>query len=351
MSKFASHTLFLLALLAATVAGPLKFARADDDQTSRFPQTVQRVFPWFPEDTETVVAAQSFTMPAPWGEDEVEGNSFPTGLTLLEFVRAWSALEGLVELERGKYLTSLAGKNVIVALRGGRNFEPISAFGHWRSEGCAIIVFEKELGEDATRWVAMLREGSKEVRRIAGRDVFVFPGTRSMDPARFPKPWLGVYLVLLEPNAILCATSDKYLEELLARVHTPSPKRALPDHLPEWKHVNPDAPTWMLRHVPERKEDGPFGVARTLVGVTFTITDENFQAVLVPKADTAKEIEQGARGRWIHEKLGVHPDVASRADGTLMLSSTTKDLSDSENFVFILGLDNLSGIGDYADRK
>ena len=351
MLDVARRALFVIPLLIVPAAVLTKCATAEEVPSSRLPQLVQRVFLWFPENTETVVAARSFTMPGDWGDEEDERNSFPSGLSLKEGVRAWAALEGLVELERGKYLRPLAGKTVVLALRGGRNFEPISAFGHHRSEGCAIIVFEKELGEAATRWVAMLRGEANKVRQIAGREVFVFPATRSMNRARWPKPWLGIYLVLLKPDTILCATSDQYLEELLTRVDAASPRRALSDDLPEWKHVNPNASVWMLRHVSGTKEDRSGDVARATVGVTWTMTDDRFRVVFIPKADMAKEVEQEARKRWIQEKLGVQPEVVRQPDGTVTISSTSEDLTESEQFWFSLALDNLAGIEDYRDGK
>jgi hypothetical protein len=53
------------------------------------------------------------------------------------------------------------------------------------------------------------------------------------------------HLVMLEPNIVLCASSDRYLEAVLRGVDQAARTRALPYDLPEWKHIDFDAPVWM----------------------------------------------------------------------------------------------------------
>lgn len=154
------------------------------------PPEVERILPWLPEDTETLVVAQSFNVPS-WNKRESEErNSKPRlqdGETYIQLL----ALEGLFELNDGKYLETLAGTKVVLALRGGRNFDVVSSFGSLRNEGCSVVVFEKTLYDVASDWCDSIRAESKEIRKIAGRDVFVFASATVMEGVFKQQPWQG----------------------------------------------------------------------------------------------------------------------------------------------------------------
>jgi hypothetical protein len=212
---------------------------------------IQRLIALLPRDTETLHVAQSYAMPAP-GKDRLKN---PPSVDLRRGCQL-AAMEGLWQLDHGKYLGPLAGRKVAVALRGSRNVDVASYFGSLRSEGCAVIVLETDLDADGKAWTEMLRTGARQIRKIGGHDVFVFDSTTVMEPSVTPKPWQGTFLVLLTSKVILAATSDKYLEEVLANLDVVPAVRALPDTLPEWKHVDTTAPGWLLRHVPETAPNG-----------------------------------------------------------------------------------------------
>jgi hypothetical protein len=96
-------------------------------------------------------------------------------------------------------LNPLRGRKITCIVRGQRKHEGVSKFGTLRSEGCAIIVFENDLGDAAREWTESLRKGAKAVRTLVGREVFVFPWTTAMDPWAKEAEWQGNYLVLLHP--------------------------------------------------------------------------------------------------------------------------------------------------------
>jgi hypothetical protein len=50
----------------------------------------------------------------------------------------------------------------------------------------------------------------------------------------------------------MCATDKAYLESTLKRMNGKAERRAIPAHLPEWKHVDVKAKVWGIRHY--RKE-------------------------------------------------------------------------------------------------
>jgi hypothetical protein len=56
------------------------------------------------------------------------------------------------------------------------------------------------------------------------------------------------YIVFPKPNVAIAATNEDYLREVLARIDGKRGERALPETLPEWKHVNTSAQFWAVRH-------------------------------------------------------------------------------------------------------
>jgi len=287
---------------------PLFPARAGEEPA--FPPAVQRSLAWLPSDTETVTAVQAFQIPSlkerEPGSADSKSESRGSDLLIKLF-----ALTGLFELDKGKYFEDLAGNNVVLALRGARNVEVVSSFGALRDEGCAIVVLEKDL---AKGWLDKLKKGSKEVRTISGRDVLVFPSTAVMEPWFKPKPWQGTFLVALKPNTLLCATSDRYLEEVLNRVDAPSPERALPDNLPEWKHLDPNAPAWLLRHVPENRN------RRVITGLTLTMADDQFRVVYLPAANSVEKVEQRSSEYWFIKDINLRANIGRGKDGSVVVS-------------------------------
>jgi hypothetical protein len=151
---------------------------------------------------------------------------------------------------------------------------------------------------------------------LVGREVFVFPSVTAMEPWVKPAPWQGTYLVLLKPNTVLCATSDRYLETVLRRVDQAPEVRALADSLPEWKHVDFDAPAWMLRHVPRG------GNGSHPIGATGAFTRDRFRLVYVPRSGS--DIDLGPlKEEWYR---GLDPsrrdllNIVRQPDGTVVLA-------------------------------
>jgi hypothetical protein len=214
-------------------------------------------------------------------------------------------------------LEPLRGRKVECVVYGAKNFEGVSSFGSLRSEGCTIIVFEKDLGDAAREWTNGLRQRANAVRTLVGRELIVLPSSTVMEPWVRETGWQRNYFVLLEPNIVLCASSDRYLEAVLRRVNTAPKTRALPDQLPEWKHVDIDAPVWMIRHVPKPGEK-----AHT-VGVTATFRKNAFHLAYVSKTDAEVNAKQ-VRDEWLRacdsQVVRDHLTTARQADGSVVLS-------------------------------
>lgn len=331
MAGISGHFWFALLLVPALAGSAARIARGEEAKRPAVSPAMKRVLAWLPMDTETIVAASSFRMPAPQKLDlgQIEFATFARILACGE----------LAALEKGSYLKPLADKKVAVALRGGRHFETVSAFGSHRSEGCAVVVFEEGLGAAGQEWTDLLRQGAKAVRRVRGRDVFVFPSAVAMEPVFKLKPWQGTYLVLLSPDTLLCATSDAYLEEVLQRVDDKPADRALPDSLAEWRHVDPSAPAWMIRHLP--------GDARKplIDGVTWSMHKDRVDIEYLAVANAADEVEKQARTRWQPTGLDLKSDFRRSDAGTVVVSLNAKN-GGPDNFLatlFLYALQNESG--------
>jgi hypothetical protein len=226
----------------------------------------------------------------------------------------------------------LRGRKIECVVQGARNFESVSKFGSLRSESCTIVVFESDLGDAAREWTECLRKGAESVRTLVGREVFVYPSPTRMDHWAHETRWQGAYFVLLKPDTLLCATSDRYLETVLRRVDEAPVDRALPDNLPEWRHVDVDAPVWMLRHVPK------VGERAHSVGLTAAFTKREFQVVYLPKKgfdlDTKQIEEQWLPGFLDTKTLRDQFKIARQPDGTVVLSCGAKPSEDRLWFIW-----------------
>lgn len=300
------------AFLGSTLLGLISHSLlAEDAQARKLPPRVESVLRWLPEDTETLIVARSVTLPAePKLGELVNWQDFGVSL----------ATGDLSLVAGGKLLKPLQGRKLEYVIHGAMNFESVSSFGSLRSESCAILVFETDLGDAVKVWNESLRKDAKAVRTLVGREVFVFPSTTTMEPWVKQTKWQGTYLVLLKPNTLLCATSDRYLESVLHRVNGSPKARAFPDHLSEWKQVDLDAPVWLLRHLPNVNQ------RINTVGLTASFIRNSFRVVYLPKPGSNQNLLQ-IKARWLPKqelddlKIPDPLKIERQLDGTVVVSS------------------------------
>ena len=244
------------------------------------PADVERLVKWLPEDTETLVVARTAVLTRP----------DPMWLKRWSDVGMISVTESLSVAEGGP-LESILGRRVELAVRGARNFDGVTSFGGLRSEGCAIFTLATNLDAGGRALARSLRKHAASIRSVAGRDVYVFPSAVLKEPWTKPAPWEGAFFVVLDPRTLLYATSDRYLAEVLGHIDHPGNHRALPDSLPEWKHVNFAAPSWIVRHYP-REDPTTHAIGMTAAG------DENqMQVVYTSRAGAEVDPDQ-VRHQW-----------------------------------------------------
>ena len=246
-------------------------------------------------------------------------------------------LDPIILVDEGKVWEPLADKKISLALSGARNFETVSAFGSHRSEGCTIIVFERELAEAGEAWLKEVRPRAKEIRKIGKREMFVYSSTAVMEPVYKLKPWQGTFIVLLNSTTLLCATSDAYLKEVLERIDHPAKGRALPSTLVEWKSVDPTSLAWMIRHVPENQP------SRRLEGVVWNQSERESKVTFFPSPGKLPAIEEFVRSRWTTGMLGTPAKVERTPGGLITVSASTGGLDEASGFLMVLNLYVLAG--------
>jgi hypothetical protein len=278
---------FLRAALVAVIAlFGVGIISADERTTRNASTEVRRLLPWFPEDTETLVAAQSFAVP------RVSVDAFGT----------WAILMPSLASERFDGFDfdhePLVGRKVLIALNGMRCPRPVGSMGGFSAEGCSVVVFERDLGDASVEWTSNLRKTAKEIRKIAGREVFCFASGESR-----ARSHPLVYFLRLAPDTILCATHDGYLQELLNRIDTAPRGRAFPDSLPQWTTIDRSAPVWMIRKIPASPQ-------QLIEGVTWTLANDQARVVYLPRGSSAERVLDRVRRCWEFRKAaGDLPDL------------------------------------------
>ncbi len=202
------------ALVAAIALVGSRIAAGDERPSRKSATELRRVLDWFPEDIETLVVAQSFSIP--------KRSDTPKAA---KGAAAFLSSLALGELEDDKHIGPLAGRKVLIAVNGMRLPRVTSKFGEFYAEGCSIIVFDRDLGQAAVDWTNALRKEAKEIRKIAGREVLCF---RSKEIKAWKGP--GIYFVKLRrirscarPTTSSCNSSSNASTRHRTGAHPPAP--------------------------------------------------------------------------------------------------------------------------------
>ena len=180
-----------LALLCATPQSVL----AETDQPKAMPPCVARVLRWLPEDTETLVVARSVTLPGPDGGQDWQDRA--VGLACEDvFLSREKKLEDLFAK-----LDPVQGRKIECMVRGARNFEGVSSFGSLAVKAARSSSSRRSSAETGPNGPRAFAKDPKAVRRLVGREVFVYPSATVMEPWVKETEWQGTYFVLLSPGS------------------------------------------------------------------------------------------------------------------------------------------------------
>jgi hypothetical protein len=199
-------------------------------------QLIGQMLSWFPADTETVTAV---TGPLPLPKLEKDSNGVLSMAHSEHEVRdRFMQFPLQLLLDLGK---NVIDKPIVAAIEGSRNYLPPAGLGMMKSEGALIAVFAGDITDRANSYLKDSAPKIVRTEQIKGHAVAVFEGKSEEDR------W-ATYIAFPKPNIAVAATNEDYLREVLARIDGKHGERALPDTLPEWKHVNTSAQFWAMRH-------------------------------------------------------------------------------------------------------
>jgi hypothetical protein len=331
--RFKDATLVLLfGVLIAHQSTSTAAVRRDVKVDSRRPEpmpTVSQILDWLPPDTETLMVCQgSYTLDVPRPNDEKEAF-----LPLEKYLQQMFYGSLLTCVSDGAFLKCLAGREVILSVEGSRRFRPPGGLGESRYEGCHVLVFQRRQG-------AALRETlsaeAKKVLRFAGQEVFAFEKKMENDLWTF-------FIALPRPNVLVCATHAGYLKQVLRRMAEKGKagKRAFPENLAEWRHVDKAARFWAIRHYTEKSETEEFEEEVDATGLVFTFDPgwgvRDGQRAKVVYLSTGEKSETSVAKEWTY--IGERtwkPRVKRRAPGVFEITAELKHEGDAARFLFVL---------------
>lgn len=345
---------YMAAVLVLSIVGlgPGDPARAGE------PDRLDEVLWWLPPDTQTILVARG-----PW-KVEVPGPG-----------RGDRREEGIGRLD--DYLRSMAsglpverrtgespGPAVAFAVEGSRHFRSPKDLGMMPYEGAHIVVFQQPLGDavEAIKRSVTIPPGEPSFagdptlrkERIAGHEVLSYER----------KSWADVWTIHVtqpRPDVLITATDRRYLAVLLSRISKKGEKRALPDNLPEWKHLDAGKAVWAIRRYdrsdvaedPTSPLTGKSTAANIpderAIGFVFTLDAGKTDVARIKCVSSNEHALTIARDAWTAADEGLKPEIRQAAPGVVEVSWPARDPvgGDSLASFFLLLLLGAPGHGVY----
>jgi hypothetical protein len=199
------------------------------------PAAVEECLDWLPKDTQCIAVHTDAAAALAAAETE-----FTTGKLAASGPPrwyGWTAIMPCPLIGEHEAIAFLREQKVRIMLRGGIRFR--------REESEVFNIFL--LGADAPQLdgirLKQVFGGERlEMREVRGVRVFQ-TGLKAVARPR--------------PHVLVVTANARTMDEILARIHTPTAPRALPDSLPEWRHVDFNKPLWALRHFNWTEEKDP----------------------------------------------------------------------------------------------
>jgi hypothetical protein len=311
------------AILAATfaIALPVSLAanspQSPGHSTRKAAQAVgqNEMIWWFPADTESLVVARG-PFPIPTNPNETgernEQEWFTRQASNAEIRIVFEQIP--LELFYGPDLDlarALKGDTVAYAMQGSRHFrEPTDGSDGMVFEGCSIVVFDRDLDGLANVTAKMPSRKGASAEIIDGTRVLILN-----QDSEFVEE--NDFIAIPQPNIIVVANNRQYLQEVLERMTQRKASRALPDQLPEWRLLDPNARFWGLRHYDptQAKMDptSPLGGNGALsrgdpkaIGVLYALDPGNERSLVITSlsGDGAKVRAEASTGQFVAEPQG-----------------------------------------------
>lgn len=184
---------------------------------------------WLPTNSETLVVANGpFVLRAPNVEDDEMSFLDVTRLLLCRVPEP--------------ICRKLDGQRVRIALEASRRYAwPRAGLGAMEYEGCLIIEFDESARAAVNQAVGDFIQATEKKKKINGTVI------ASIDLNEDSKGWT-YYVALPRMNLLVCASHQDLLSQVLERMNGGYANRAFPESIPEWEHVDRNAPLWAIRH-------------------------------------------------------------------------------------------------------
>ncbi len=192
---------------------------------------VERMLSWFPADTETLMGATGPLELPKMSHDANDGSQ--------DVVRDTFRLYFL--LSTFHLQKEFKDAPIAAGIEGSRTFRPPNGLGMATYQGALIAVFTGDIAARAAAFIKDSASTAVRAEQIEGQPVEVFQD-------KSEENLLTTYVTFPKPDVAVVATDVSYLREVLARIGGKQSERALPDTLPEWKHVDTNASFWAVRH-------------------------------------------------------------------------------------------------------
>jgi hypothetical protein len=313
-------------------------ALVDNTKEAQQNITIDQALLWLPANTETILVAQGpFEIQAPKPPDPKNPESPPFDKLLQLF-----ACGPVTHLEQGSFLKSLNGLTVALVLEGARGFRSPKGLGLMHYDGCHIMVFKDDLKTAGDDFTKALKASKAEEKQIGGHKTLLIQSKMEDDQWKF-------YFTIPKPNVILAATDQNYLEEVLKRMGMKEKPndRALPETLPEWKHVDRKAKLWGLRHYdkgnakndPSTPLTNEKRAANTpdpkAVGLVFALDAGKKNTANIKYLSESDNARLIAGMGWVHEQEGLKPEIREKTKGVVEISLELSDERTKQIFFLV----------------
>jgi hypothetical protein len=205
-------------------------------------------------------------------------------------------------------------------------------------QGGMIAVFKDDITARAAAFVKDSASTMARTEPIEGQPVWVFQDKTETGT-------LTSYVAFPKPNVAVVATDEDYLRDVLARIGGKRGERALPDTLPEWKHVDATAEFWALRHSPTADVCSVLppdchAENQKPIGITFSFSPGTSKLATIDYLsaddDTLRCIQKELFSRNERGVSEMHAQYSEAQQGVLEGTYNLEEIESAEYFSFVL---------------
>ena len=164
-----------------------------------------------------------------------------------------------------------------------------------------------------------------------------------------------------EARFLLCATDKGFLEEVLTRMKRENRDPALPDELPEWRHVDGEASVWAIRHYrKETAEQDPSSPLRDkaaanfpdqrAIGFVFWYDPKPGKVAKARYLSRAKNAVEVVAMGWHHPSEQLTPKIVEIQPGVVEISAAIDNDRVGQSFMFV-PVGDILGTGSTCEKN